>query len=74
MEGIKSNHINLGDAKEVLSAFPDKSIDCCVTSPPYFGLRDYGVTGQEGRRYVGIELNPEYIGIAERRIKKVIVE
>lgn len=54
MEGIKSNHIYLGDAKEVLSAFPDKSIDCCVTSPPYFGLRDYGAAGQ-----IGLEKSPE---------------
>lgn len=28
---------------------PDKSVDCCVTSPPYYGLRDYGVEGQIGR-------------------------
>jgi DNA modification methylase len=33
---------------------PDNSIDCCVTSPPYFGLRDYGVSGQ-----IGLEASPE---------------
>ncbi len=34
-----------GDALDVLSALPAGSVDCCVTSPPYYGLRDYG-TGQ----------------------------
>ncbi len=37
-----------GDALEVLTTFPEESIDCVVTSPPYFALRDYGVDGQLG--------------------------
>lgn len=37
-----------GDALEQLRALPDNSAHCCVTSPPYFGLRDYGVPGQIG--------------------------
>lgn len=37
-----------GDALEVLRDLPAVSVDCCVTSPPYFGLRDYGVEGQYG--------------------------
>ena len=37
-----------GQALDVLRAMPDGSVDCCVTSPPYFGLRDYGVEGQLG--------------------------
>ncbi|MEU0521799.1 site-specific DNA-methyltransferase [Streptosporangium sp. NPDC006007] len=39
----------LGDAREVLSEIPDRSVDCLVTSPPYYGLRDYcpGQYGQE---------------------------
>jgi hypothetical protein len=32
----------LGDAYEVLAAMPDGCVDCIVTSPPYWGLRDYG--------------------------------
>ena len=31
-----------GDARKELSRIPDESVDCCITSPPYFGLRDYG--------------------------------
>ncbi|WP_308425716.1 DNA-methyltransferase [Pilimelia terevasa] len=38
----------LGDAHQVLSAMPDGSVDCVVTSPPFWGLRDYTVTGQYG--------------------------
>lgn len=37
-----------GDCRDVLGSLPDGSINCCVTSPPYFGLRDYGVEGQLG--------------------------
>lgn len=42
------NKIYCGDSLSVLKTFPDKSIDMCITSPPYYGLRDYGVTGQLG--------------------------
>ena len=43
-----------GDCLEVLRTLPDGSIHSCVTSPPYWGLRDYGVDGQ-----LGIEKTPE---------------
>jgi DNA modification methylase len=42
------NKILLGNAPDVLRELPDNSIHCCVTSPPYWGLRDYGVEGQLG--------------------------
>jgi len=45
---MKRNHIYNGDALEILKTFPDESIDCVVTSPPYWALRDYGVEGQLG--------------------------
>lgn len=45
---FETNKIYLGDCINVLKTFPDKSINCCVTSPPYYGLRDYGVEGQIG--------------------------
>lgn len=38
-----------GDALEVLKTLPPGSVQCCVTSPPYWGLRDYGHAGQLGR-------------------------
>lgn len=37
-----------GDVREALKQFPDESVQCVVTSPPYFGLRNYGVEGQIG--------------------------
>lgn len=37
-----------GDCREVLRTLPDNSVHCVVTSPPYWGLRDYGVAGQIG--------------------------
>lgn len=37
-----------GDCRDVLRTLPEGSVQCCVTSPPYFGLRDYGVDGQIG--------------------------
>lgn len=42
------NKIITGNAIEVLKELPDCSADCCITSPPYFGLRDYGMDGQLG--------------------------
>ena len=45
---MKLNYIYQGDCLEVLKTFEDDCINCCVTSPPYYGLRDYGVDGQIG--------------------------
>ncbi len=46
--------IKQGDCREVLRTLPAGSVQCCVTSPPYFGLRDYGVDGQ-----IGLEPTPD---------------
>jgi DNA modification methylase len=43
-----SVRILIGDCRERLRELPDASVNCCVTSPPYFGLRDYGCDGQMG--------------------------
>jgi DNA modification methylase len=51
---MKTNEIINSDVIDALKGLPDNSIDCCVTSPPYFGLRDYGVEGQ-----IGLEKTPE---------------
>src|SRR5947207_11512468 len=37
-----------GDALEKLRELPDESVQCCVTSPPFWGLRDYGTASWEG--------------------------
>lgn len=50
--------IREGDALELLRAMPDASVHCCVTSPPYWGLRDYGT----GDGQIGLESTPgEYV-------------
>ena len=44
-----SVRVLVGDAGAALATLEAESVDCCITSPPYFGLRDYGVDGQIGR-------------------------
>lgn len=51
---MQVNSIYNGDALKILKTIPSESINCCVTSPPYYGLRDYGVDGQ-----IGLEESPE---------------
>ena len=64
--------IHQGDCVAVLKAqFTDESVQCCVTSPPYWGLRDYGCDGQ-----LGLEATPElYVAkLVEvfREVKRVL--
>ena len=42
------NKIILSDCLEGIKQMPDSIVDCCISSPPYWGLRDYGVDGQIG--------------------------
>ncbi len=44
----------IGNCIEQMKTLPDQSVHCCVTSPPYFGLRDYGNDGQ-----IGLEPTPD---------------
>ena len=48
------NTILCGDALTTLRILPDNSVDCCVTSPPYYMLRNYGIDGQ-----LGLEETPQ---------------
>ncbi|MCU1758766.1 site-specific DNA-methyltransferase [Pseudomonas sp. 14P_8.1_Bac3] len=49
----EQHRILVGDCIDMMRTLPDKSVHTCVTSPPYFGLRDYGVDGQ-----IGLEETP----------------
>lgn len=51
---METNVILQGDCLARMRELPDESVNCCVTSPPYWGLRDYGVDGQ-----LGLEATPE---------------
>ena len=60
-------HILQGDVLAVLATLPDDHFDCVVTSPPYWGLRDYGVEGQ-----IGMELTlAEHIEVMVRVMAEV---
>ena len=48
MNTLPRNSILTGDATDVLASLPPASVDCVVTSPPYYQLRDYGAVGQLG--------------------------
>ena len=48
------NSVIQGDCFEILKTLDDKTVDMCVTSPPYYALRDYGIDGQ-----IGLEDTPE---------------
>ena len=51
---IEPVRILIGDTIEQMGTLPEKCVQCCVTSPPYWGLRDYGVDGQ-----IGLESTPD---------------
>lgn len=69
--GFELGRVHCVDCLVGLRNLPSDSIQCCVTSPPYWGLRDYGVDGQ-----VGLEGTPdEYVGkLVEifREVKRVL--
>lgn len=52
--GRVTANIRVGDCREVLASLADNSVQCVVTSPPYWGLRDYGMAGQ-----LGLEKSPQ---------------
>ena len=63
---VELNKIYQGDALVMLRELPDEIVNCVVTSPPYYGLRNYGVAGQ-----IGLEESPEkYI----ERLTEVFME
>ncbi len=51
---IDASTLYLGDCRPILRSLPAESIHCCVTSPPYFGLRDYNHAQQ-----IGLEQTPD---------------
>jgi DNA modification methylase len=61
-----------GDCIEQLKTLPDQSVNCCVTSPPYWGLRDYGT----GKLQIGLEITPqeyiEKIVLVFREVRRVL--
>jgi DNA modification methylase len=66
-----AGRILTGDCRTRLAELPDGSVDCCVTSPPYWGLRDYGVAAQ-----IGLEPSPgayvERMAAVFRHVRRVL--
>jgi len=60
-----------GNCLEVLKSLDENSIDCCVTSPPYWGLRDYGVGGQFGLESTPDEYVQKLVEVF-REVKRVL--
>jgi len=48
MMNIQVDKVVLGDSRTILQDLPSEVFQCCITSPPYWGLRDYGIPGQIG--------------------------
>lgn len=74
MESEIKNYINTvitGDARTELENFPDGCIDCCITSPPYWGLRDYGVSGQLGLEKTIEEYTAKIVEVF-REVKRIL--
>jgi len=63
--------IHIGDCLEVLRALGSGSVQCCVTSPPYWGLRDYGVKGQLGLEKTPDEYVAKMVGVF-REVRRVL--
>lgn len=61
----------VGDCRETLRTLPDQSVHCVVTSPPYFGLRDYGVDRQIGLEHSPAEFVAEMVAVF-REVHRVL--
>lgn len=61
MTGSYQTHV--GDCLESLRAMPDQSVHCCVTSPPYYWQRDYGVAGQYGHEDTPEDFVAQMVGV-----------
>jgi site-specific DNA-methyltransferase (adenine-specific) len=69
---IARNQIICGEVLEVLKTLPDASIECVITSPPYFAVRDYHVSGQLGTE-ASIDAWVENLRLVAAEIARVLV-
>ncbi|MDU9376310.1 hypothetical protein McpSp1_09130 [Methanocorpusculaceae archaeon Sp1] len=63
--------IHIGDCREILPTLPAESVDCVVTSPPYYMLRNYGVDGQIGVETTTEEYISEMVNVF-REVRRVL--
>lgn len=69
---VPRNRIVVGDAVNRLRRLPDSSVDCVVTSPPYYSLRDYGANGQLGLE-AHVDQWVENLAAISAQVKRVLV-
>lgn len=68
---VAGYQVLIGDALEQLRTLPESSVQCVVTSPPYYGLRNYGVAGQIGLEKTPAEYVAKLVAIF-REVKRVL--
>jgi site-specific DNA-methyltransferase (cytosine-N4-specific) len=68
---VSKSGIILGSARDVLATFPDNHFQTCITSPPYWGLRDYGVSEQIGAEPT-VQGYIDNVVCAFREVKRVL--
>ncbi|KPM55404.1 DNA methylase N-4 [Frankia sp. R43] len=68
---LRRNQVIVGDALTRLAELPPSCIDCVITSPPYFGLRDYGHSGQIGLES-NVEAWVECLRVVAREVARVL--
>lgn len=66
-----SHQIRVGDCLKLLRAMPSESVQCCVTSPPYYGLRNYGMDGQMGLEETPTQFIDNMV-VAFREVRRVL--
>jgi site-specific DNA-methyltransferase (cytosine-N4-specific) len=69
----KTNKIICGDALEALKMFPENYFQCCITSPPYWGLRDYGICNQIGAELTVDEYIENLVGVF-REVRRTLAK
>lgn len=70
---MKPNTCTFGDCRETMRGWPDGIAQMCVTSPPYLGLRDYGVLGQLGHEKTPEEYTENMVEVF-REVKRLLKE
>jgi len=73
--GLETNRTLYGDCRETLKELPEKCINTCITSPPYWGLRDYGtgewIGGDADCLHKSATTNAKTGGFTGERVRKI---
>ena len=67
-----SVRIYVGDCRDVLETLPDESVQCVITSPPYFGLRDYGLGDDQLGLEATVELYTDHLVSIFEQVRRVL--